>query len=167
MNQINFEAAEKTVQAIQKDPSLKMRKWTAQIKWLQGVQNEVKVREFQPFHMDEPATLGGTDVAPNPVEMLIAAAGSCFAITFEVLASQNGIVLKEVSVNVEADLNAAVFLGLEEGYGGIFNPSVTIKAVTSASENEVRQIAKQALAKSPVLASLKHEVQLRFDLVGE
>ena len=94
------------------------------------------------------------------MECLIGAAGSCFAITFEVFASQNGIKLEKVEVDIEADLNAAVFLGLEEGDGGILNPIIKLKAVTSASEEEVKKIANLALAKSPVLVSLKAKLEL-------
>ncbi|MBS4192274.1 OsmC family protein [Bacillus sp. FJAT-49705] len=160
MNNINFRAVQQMMEAIQSDPALKMRKWHASIKWQDGVRNEVKIRDFEPFMMDEPQPLGGTDQAPNPVEMLIAAAGSCFAITFEVLASQKGITLEDVTVNIEADLNAAVFLGLEEGDGGILNPVLIIKAKTSASKEEIDTLVAESLSKSVVLASLKTDVNV-------
>lgn len=155
MNGINVQAVEQTVGALKNDPSLKMKSWAAQVTWENGVKNVVKIRDFEDIIMDEPETLGGTDEGPNPVEMLIGAAASCFAITFEVLASQNGITLKDVAVTIEADLNAAVFLGLEEGDGGILNPVITLKADTSAPIEKVEELAKAALTKSPVLASLK------------
>ena len=162
MNEINLKAAEQTAQAIKEDPSLKMRNWKATVQWKKGVQNVVKIRDFDSVMMDEPETLGGTDEAPNPVEMLIGSVASCFAITFEVMASQKGVKLNEVTVNIEADLNAAVFLGLEEGYGGIIDPKLYLKATTSASESEVKAIAEEALGKSPVLASLKPEIKLNI-----
>lgn len=160
MNGINLSKVEETVQAIQKDPQLKLRKWYASAKWLDGVKNEVRIREFVPFITDEPEPLGGTDKGSNPVENLIAAALSCFIITFEVLATQARITLKQVEAEIEADLNVAVFLGLEEGNGGIINPKIKLNAVTSGSEEEVQQIAETALGKSPVLTSLKASVQL-------
>lgn len=160
MNGILFEQAEKTISAMQENPELKMRNWQAKVSWKDGVKNEVRIRDFSPYLTDEPEPLGGTDDAPNPVEHLIGAAAGCFAITFEVLASQEGVVLEEVEVQIEADLNAAVFLGLEEGDGGILNPVLTLSAKTSASAEEVESIAKTALGKSPVLASLKTDVKL-------
>lgn len=162
MNGINFPALEQTTKMIQEDPTLKMRNWQAKIDWKSGVENTLKIRDFDPITIDEPTLLGGTDKGPNPVELLIGTAGSCFSITFQVLASQQGITLEEVSVNIEADLNAAVFLGLEEGDGGILNPVITLKAKTSANEKQVEEIAQIALQKSPVLMSLKASVQLEI-----
>lgn len=162
MNGINFKALEQTTKAIKDDPSLKMRDWHAQIKWQSGVVNQLKIRDFDSIVMDEPTVLGGTDKGANPVEMLIGTAGSCFAITFEVLASQQGIELKDVTVDVDADLNAAVFLGIEEGEAGIINPTITLKADTSASREQIENIAKIALEKSPVLASMKTDLRLKI-----
>lgn len=160
MNNIALEALQQTVQAIQENPELGMKKWNAQITWKDGVENEVAIRNFAPIIIDEPTTLGGTDKGPNPVEYLIGAVGSCFAITFQVIASQQGIKLEKVDVNIEADLNAAVFLGLAEGDGGILNPVIKLKAETSAPAQQITEIAQIALAKSPVLLSLKAKVEL-------
>lgn len=160
MNNISIETLKQTMNAMKGNPELAKKKWAAHIEWKDGVENHVKIRDFQPIVMDEPKVLGGTDQGANPVEYLIGSAGSCFAITFEVLASLNGIKLEKVEVDIEADLNAAVFLGLEEGDGGILNPIIKLNAVTSASEEQVIEIAKIALSKSPVLASLQANLEL-------
>lgn len=163
MNGINFAAVEQTTKMIKEDPSLKMRNWQASIKWKTGVQNTLKIRDFDPIKIDEPELLGGTDTGPNPVELLIGTAGSCFSITFQVLASQEGITLDEVSVDIEADLNAAVFLGLEEGDGGIIDPVITLKVKTTANKEQVEEIAQVALQKSPVLMSMKAKIHLEIE----
>ncbi|WP_048600959.1 OsmC family protein [Rubeoparvulum massiliense] len=160
MNNIHLDVMENTAKAIAANPELKMRKWAANVQWKNGVQNEVKIRDFAPFFMDEPDTLGGTNIAANPVEVLIGAAASCFAITFEVMASQKGIKLENVDVQIEADLNAAVFLGLEEGEGGILNPVIRLKAVTSASKEQIEEVARVAITKSPVVLSLNTDINL-------
>lgn len=160
MNNISFDAVQQTVNAMKENPELGMTKWTAHINWQDGVKNEMVIRDFQPVIVDEPEKLGGKDNAPNPVEYLIGAAASCFAITFEVLASQQGIKIEKVEVDIEANLNAAVFLGLEEGDGGILNPIIKLKAVTSATEEQVREIAEIALSKSPVVISIKPKIEL-------
>lgn len=154
---------EQTIQAIKEDPSLKMRNWQANIKWKSGVENTLNIRDFDPIKIDEPVVLGGTDLGPNPVELLIGTAASCFAITFQVLASQQGITLDEVNAHIEADLNAAVFLGLEEGDGGIIDPVITLTAKTSADQTDVEKIAETALGKSPVLLSMNATVNLKVE----
>lgn len=165
MNNISLEKLKQTVNAMKENRELAMRKWTAHIEWKDGVKNQVGIRNFQPIVTDEPEVLGGTDTGANPVEYLIGAVGSCFAITFEVIASQKGIKLETVEVDIEADLNAAVFLGLEEGDGGILNPVINLKVAASASEEQIREIANVALFKSPVLASLKHSPILSINWI--
>lgn len=163
MNNINFKTVEQTMRAMKEDPKLVMKKWIANVAWKDGVQNKLTIRDFNPIMVDEPQPLGGTDTAPNPVEYLIGAAASCFAITFEVIASQKGIELETVDVNIEADLNAAVFLGLEEGDGGILDPKLKLNTKASASETEIKEIADIALSKSPVLLSLNTKVELTVE----
>lgn len=163
MNNINFKTVEQTIKAMKEDPKLAMKKWVANVAWKDGVQNKLTIRDFNPIMVDEPQPLGGTDIAPNPVEYLVGAAASCFAITFEVMASQKGIELEAVDVNIEADLNAAVFLGLEDGDGGILDPKLKLNAKTSASKTEIKEIAEIALLKSPVLLSLKTKIELTVE----
>ncbi|WHY78415.1 OsmC family protein [Neobacillus sp. WH10] len=160
MNNINFEAVKKVTNNIKENPELGMKKWTAHLKWKDGTENEAFIRDFTPLIIDEPIELGGTNKGANPVEFLITAAVSCFTITFEVFASQAGIKLEEVSVDIEADLNVAVFLGIEEGERGILNPVIKLRALTSASKEKVEEIANQALTVSPVLKSLNTMVAL-------
>lgn len=162
MNQISLDTIQQTAYAIKENPDLKIKNWSAHIQWEKGVQNKVFIRDFDSFLIDEPEILGGTDKAPNPVEYLISAAGSCFAITFEVMASQKEIQLESVDIKIEADLNAAVFLGIEEGESGILNPRIELIVNAEASKEELREIANNALVKSPVLCSLKKEVQLEI-----
>ena len=163
MNNIQLEILSQTAKAIEADPSLKMRDWHAKVTWKDGVQNEVQIRQFPSFLVDEPETLGGTDLAPNPVEYLIGAAASCFAITFEVLASQQGIQLEQVEVDITADFKcSSISWARKEGDSGIINPALQIKAATSASKEVVEQIARIALSKSPVLASLEKEIKLEI-----
>lgn len=160
MNNINFKAMEQVAEGIKENPELGMKKWTANLKWKDGTENTVFLRDFTPLIIDEPNQLGGTDKGANPVEHLIAAAVSCFAITFEVFASKAGIKLEEVSVDIEADLNVAVFLGIVEGDLGILNPVIRLRASTSASKEKVKEIANLALSTSPVIKSLNTNVTL-------
>jgi uncharacterized OsmC-like protein len=160
MNNINLKAVKQVTNAIKENQELGMKKWTAHLKWKDGTENTAFIRDFAPLIIDEPNQLGGTDKGANPVEHLITAVVSCFAITFEVFASQAGIRLEEVSADIEADLNVAVFLGIEEGERGILNPVIKLRAVTSASKEKVKEIANQVLTVSPVLNSLNTKVTL-------
>ena len=42
-----------------------------------GTRTAVKVRHFEPVYTDEPDSLGGTNTAPNPLEMVLVALVGC------------------------------------------------------------------------------------------
>ncbi|GAB6179362.1 OsmC family protein [Desulfotomaculum defluvii] len=163
MNNVLLDNVQQTINAIKVDSDLGKKTFSAGVIWQDGVQNQVTIRDFSSFLMDEPQPLGGTDIAANPVEYLLAAAVGCFVITFEVLASQKGFVLEKVEAEIAADIDAAVFLGVKEGQGGIQNPTIRLKAVTTASEEQIKELVDFALTKSPVLLSLQTEVKVEIE----
>ncbi len=62
---------------------------------------ETVVRHHR-VHADEPATAGGGDAAPTPMEALAAALAGCTAITLRMYAERKGWELGEVKVDVRA-----------------------------------------------------------------
>lgn len=67
------------------------------------------------FKVDEPEVLGGTDLAANPVQLILASLGACQAITYQVWAAKLGITLDGVEARVEGDIDLRGFLGLDDG----------------------------------------------------
>jgi putative redox protein len=69
-------------QAAFKDAPTQSSAWfEAQTRLGAGVDSTATVRQFS-AHVDEPPTLGGKDTAPNPVEYILVALGSCQEITY-------------------------------------------------------------------------------------
>ena len=63
---------------------------------------------------DEPASLGGQDGAPNPVEYALASLLSCQAVTYRFWAVKLGIEVADIDVSIEGDLDVRGFFGLDE-----------------------------------------------------
>lgn len=61
--------------------------------------------------MDEPKELGGTDEGMNPVEALLTAFGGCIVICGAAFAKLCKVDLKDISVELEGDLDTDGFLG--------------------------------------------------------
>lgn len=55
--------------------------------------------------VDEPPDLGGSDAGPNPVELVLAALGTCQEITYRAYATTLGIPLERVSVNLTGTID--------------------------------------------------------------
>jgi len=66
------------------------------------------------FKVDEPEVLGGTDLGPNPVQLILGALGACQAITYQVWAAKLGIVLEGFEARVEGDLDLRGFFGIDD-----------------------------------------------------
>ncbi len=76
----------------------------------QGVQCTGDIRGKKVI-IDEPIELGGMDNAPNPVEYLLVALGSCLNILITSFAGKYRVEIKDVTVVVEGDLDPDGFMG--------------------------------------------------------
>lgn len=82
----------------------------------EGARVDMRVGGFE-FGVDEPVSVGGTGTAPNPVQLALAALGSCQAITYRYWAEKLGLRLDAVTVKVEADFDTGAFFGFPEAVG--------------------------------------------------
>jgi uncharacterized OsmC-like protein len=93
-----------------------------------GTRVELRAGAFE-FGADEPESVGGTGTAPNPVQLSLAALGSCQAITYRYWAEQLGVQLDAVTVTVDADFDTGAFFGFP-GSSGVPSPMAVRCAVT-------------------------------------
>ena len=75
-----------------------------------GVYTEAAARGFK-VAMDEPAELGGTNRAMNPVEMLLCSLGGCMCICAAAFAQACRVELRGFRVELEGDLDLDGFMG--------------------------------------------------------
>src|SRR5438067_13221241 len=100
---------------IQEEPSQGDTLWKAEVVWQGGFRNQIRVRDLPTAYADEPEVLGGTNTAPNPVEQLLGALGSCLAIGYTANASGRGIQIEDLRIELEGHMDLPVFLVLHEG----------------------------------------------------
>ncbi|MGE5295890.1 MAG: OsmC family protein [Solirubrobacterales bacterium] len=135
INGIDLEILQKTIDAVDQEPSLGKCRFRATNKWIGGAHNRSRIDDFyaageeqnhrQPFTLDadESPMLAGDDQAPNPVEQLLHALVSSMTTTMVAHAATQGIHIEELESQVEGDIDLRGFLGLDadvpKGYTNI------------------------------------------------
>lgn len=64
----------------------------------------IKTRDFD-FKVDEPEALGGTDLAPNPVEYILAGYAGCINVVAHIVANELDFPLENLTVDIDGYLN--------------------------------------------------------------
>ena len=106
------DAVEAVRQSLEDDPA----RAVARLRTEASLVGETEVRVRMGAHqvtVDEPKSVGGTGVAANPIQLALAALGSCQAITYRYWAGILGIRLDGVTVRVEADVDLRGFFGFD------------------------------------------------------
>ena len=120
------------------------------------------IRDLAPVVIDEPPHLLGENTAPNPSESVLAALGACLAVGYMANASQRGIVLSEISIDVSA------VWGLGDTYEGKVAgfTAIRVKAhlVGNAPREELAEIVEWANKWSPVANTLRNNVAVTASL---
>lgn len=127
--------------------------------------SDVSIRDHS-LIIDEPKSIGGSDAGPSPVEVILAALGSCQEITYRAFATALGIELDGVSVVLEGDIDFRGFFAVDEsvrpGYESI-RAVVTIES--SAPAGELEKLREVVNSHCPVLDILSNPVPVAIDFV--
>lgn len=148
-NEVDIEAVTALTEAVDADPAAGATTWKARVDWSGGFRSEATIRDFS-IIADEPAALGGTDTAPNPVELLLASLGGCLAVGVAANATARGLSLDSVAIDLEGDLDLATFLGLGGDHAGFSNVRATITVAADADGDAVADLIDHVVATSPV-----------------
>lgn len=146
------EALMKTIGGIQENPSLSKVVFRASTEWVDDVRCSARVRNFEPMIIDEPPELGGQDSAPNPVELVLVALGTCQEIMYSAYASVLDIPLDSVKVNVRGYLDLKGLFGMDEttpaGYSRI---TFEAELESPADDDSLRKLVETVESHCPVL----------------
>jgi putative redox protein len=130
----------------------------------EGFRSGVSIRQHK-LAADEPPALGGADSAPTPVELILAALGTCQEITYRAYATAMGIPLDAVSVELTGDLDLRGFFAVDESVrAGYQRIRGTVHLESSAGEAELQKLRAAVDAHCPVLDILTNKVPVSLNL---
>ncbi len=164
INHVDLETVGELVAAINADAGAAQTTWHARVDWKGAFTSEATVRHFEPSPSDEPAGLGGTDLAPNPVEQLLSALGNCLAVGYAASLSAAGVQINTLSIDLEGDLDLHTFLGLADGNAGYSDIRARVSIDSDADAETLSALHRRVVATSPVGHTLSRAVPVTIDL---
>lgn len=114
--------------------------------------------------VDEPIEVGGTDIAMNPLEVLLSAFGACKCVHAWALAERLGIKLQDITFELEGEtgrferVNNITPTGFKK-----IHSHITVKA--DNTEEEIQQFIREIETRCPVRNTLIHAISCTSDFV--
>lgn len=179
VNGVDVSALEGAIEAISEDSDVGMFTFRAETEWQDALKSVTTIDEFdqagETVHSreftidgDEPEEILGERTAPNAVEVLLGALGSCLTVGYAANAAAMGIELHNLRFEMEGDVDLRGFLGISEdvraGYDSI---DCTVYMDADASEEELIELREHVESTSPLVDALTSEVSLDTQLVAE
>ena len=113
---------------------------------------------------DEPVSAGGSDVGPNPFELLLAALGSCTSITVRMYADRKQWPLKSVHIELSyARVHADDCTACDQELKLVDGIEMELSFVGELAENQ-RQKLTEIANKCPVHRTLESPIPIRARL---
>jgi len=61
--------------------------------------------------IDEPEAMGGTDMGPSPIQVLLMSLAGCLGVTGHAIARQKGLKLNDLKIEIKGNMNPCNFMG--------------------------------------------------------
>ena len=175
VNGLDARALENFANNVKQDPSKGALNFFVASQWQGGAKSVSKVKNYQlsgveysrdfTIEADEPTQLLGTNTAPNPQELLLAALNACMTVGFAANASIMGIELKKLEIKASGTLDLRGFLGLDDkvnpGYDNV-NFEVIIDA--DAPQEKLEELYQKVLATSPNFHNFSRSIKMNSQL---
>lgn len=115
--------------------------------------------------IDEPASVGGTDLGPNPLQYVIAALAGCVTIVGKGVAKKMGINLEEVSIRIEGEIDPDGFSGKDPSVQkGFKEMRLIVTAKADCPPEKLREWLKTTEDLCPVGNTLRDGTSVKMAL---
>ncbi len=136
-----------------KKPESAIYRPKASSRHVSGLYTESSVREHI-VKSDYGEAAGGTNLAPNPIELLLSAMAACIEAAFYEFAVHKGYRITSLSVDVEGTLDLRGFFMIDDVEAGFRDLRYTFRIESPDDPGELKKLAGEVIAHCPVVDSL-------------
>jgi uncharacterized OsmC-like protein len=176
INGFDLAKVQELVDAIQKDPNEAQIEFKVRSTWKGQTRSEGVVESYRlggreirrDFRIaaDEPPELDGSNIAPNPQELLMAALNACMIVGYAANAALKGVSLEQLEIETEGALDLRGFLGLDSMVpAGYEKLRVKVRISGDGTPDQFREIHAAVQATSPNLFNLARAIRIVPELV--
>ncbi|MFU8840621.1 MAG: OsmC family protein [Nitriliruptoraceae bacterium] len=152
---LDLDAFDATRRAVAEDPSQGTGSFATVTRWEDGARARTTARSFA-IETDEPAPLGGTDAAVDPMELLLAALGTCLTIGWVTQAAKRGLDYRDLRIEVIGTFDLRGYLALDEAVRPGFDTiTYRVDVDTDATSQQLEEIRLAAEATSPMFDNIR------------
>jgi len=128
-----------------------------------GTRTKIQVRDFDPVYTDEPASLGGTNSAPSPLETVLVALVGCDGVIINGVASAMKFAYSGVDFACESQIDVRGPKGVPGIRPYFETAKLDIIVYTDESEARFQQLRKNVEFRCPVM-NLLNAAQVIMDV---
>jgi uncharacterized OsmC-like protein len=170
VNGLDLDALKVIVDGIEADPAQAKLGFRVSTKWQGQTRSEATIegynragewipRKFK-IQADEPEELLGSNTAPNPQELLMAAVNACMMVGYAAGAALRGIVLTQLEIVSEGGIDTRGFLGHPDVPAGYTSLAMRVKIAGNGSAEDFQAIHDGVLKTSPNVFNLVNPVRI-------
>jgi len=116
-----------------------------------GTRTKIQVRDFDPVYTDEPASLGGTNSAPSPLETVLVALVGCDGVIINGVANAMGFAYTGVDFSCESQIDVRGPKGVPGIRPYFETTDLEIIVYTDEPEKRFDQLRKNVEFRCPVM----------------
>jgi uncharacterized OsmC-like protein len=133
--------------------------------WQGGLKSAAQSRDKPAVEIDEPAALGGQNSAATPVEMLLAALGSCVVSMVAARAADKGVEIRSMRAEVHGTIARPSILGLAPTDNpGLSSIGLHLFVDSPAGKEALQEIVDFAVKRSPVGSTIARGTPIQSQL---
>lgn len=132
--------------------------------WKEGMRIDVAAGGHT-LIVDQPAGMGGKDEGANPLQYQLVSLGGCIGTIALIIAKQERIDIKALSVGVEADIDTDFLMGkTTEGRAGFTEIRVNAKIDADMTDEEKKAFLARVDARCPISDILANNSEIVFNV---